>query len=302
MNIVLWIIALVFFILILVQVVILRNKDKKYNLLFAESEAALNELNDEWVAEYNELKEEFATNFKNTFTSGELKLIEKFQLMLQKDAYKDFIIYGQFQFLHSQNVMKPDFLVVCPSGMFIIESKIWNGTTYIYQHEDVELPNGKEFDLLGLDNVITVFNAKYRETINKAGQQDSNVKISTYTNPFSQVRGYSRSLQELLNDAGIKQVKNLVVFETSINDSIAEIFYDKKALQGLQHMDGFTSLTTSEHIEEYFSLQKNKYIDIQGIVDCLENMPGVSWVIKLNSSNNMQAPFHFKETESTANT
>lgn len=178
----------------------------------------------------------------NYLPYGELDLLEIFNnKIIINDRFKKWSIYYQLEYKNKNNSHNcVDFLVVSPKGIFVIESKYWNGLTLVYSNQYKSPFHNTVFSDFGTNsnNEITVINVK--NTTNKG-----ELKLSRYTNPVSQARKYSKDLNVIFN----KEIKNYIIFSSNENCSIK---YNNITLEKTETIDKYTSILTQNNLTELF--------------------------------------------------
>jgi len=221
----------IIFLILLTAIVVVFSK-KTFDRQKAVSESLLNEKKDLLqklsdcnikIADYQELVKQTKENLKESIPIGEAILIRKFVELFkndEKNMWHESFVYYQFEFEYEEmgelKRCKVDFLIVSPSGLFVVESKCWSGVTYIYNNhyscplfDNVavfkDFGKGQNEDKDQKQKTLRIFNAKNSENDNG----EKIIIISAYTHPIAQARKYSMLLRKLL---GVETVKNVIVF------------------------------------------------------------------------------------------
>lgn len=217
-------------------------------------------------------------NYRKTFASGELILIDCFRNLLSKPGYENWNIYGHLNLTESLfNNYQIDFLIVSDKGIYVIESKMWNGVTLIYTDDYPNILSNTQFSNYGRgsNKNITVFN------INDKSNSEG-LEINKYTNPVEQVRKYSKILRNMLNI----RIKNYVVFQ---QDEVRQVKFNDRDLTHYD-VDKFTRITTQNKLlsdlENAFSSEN---IDLEKVNDFIQTK--FDYTIFLNAKNVNEPPW-----------
>lgn len=222
---------------------IISDSDARVNESISKSNAQIDDIIDKSNNRINEIMTKFLEyrrkvdkNFRKTFSVGEIKLIEIFRELLVKPEFFDYSIYGHLNIRGDLlNDYQADFLIVSDKGVFLIESKMWNGVTFVYSGDDPEIFVGTSFKDYGKEpnTGVTVFNI-----CNKA--EGEGLVINKYTNPVSQARQYSLLLKNIIHT----RVLNFVVFQ---KDDCCKVKFNNQDLDYC-FIDKYTCITTQEYL------------------------------------------------------
>ncbi len=267
--------------IIVVLLILMRNRKRQFEKKVEQQRNQYEQQLSEQIDEAEEYRNEMNNNFRKAIPYGERRLIKIFQSLFSDSTFAGFSIYGHLEFESRHGFKQVDFFVVSPKGFFVIESKRWKGTTYIYSSSCPDLFQNTEHHSFGVgssDN-IRVFNAK------KSEDNDDRIEISTYRNPVAQVREYSQCLREILK---VTPIKNIVVFD--VGERYA-VLYDGNLLH--HETIKYTSLVTIESLKDFFvNLRPDTAIDQQYIINCIEDNNGnFVYGFKMDDSNYLQTPY-----------
>jgi len=220
--------------------------------------------------------------------------------LLKKGEFSDFIIYNDFSFYdtNKKGYSHIDFLIVSSKGLFVVESKYWNGVTYIYDDKCSSIFQGTQYKGFGVsaENKTRVFNVKNPadstskkdngEKYNKPSEEE--LLFSEYKNPIDQACEYREALAEVLG-VGVKVVKNLIVFST--NDK-REVLYNNVRFNCERHGE-FTYITTEENIESCLSKLREDAeggIEVDAINKKIEKL-NIRYKLKMDKKNCDEYPY-----------
>lgn len=201
-------------------------------------------------------------NFNETVPYGERFIIRTILELLKEPNFNNYTFYHQVEYQDNNQFCQLDFLVVSPFGVMVLESKYWNGVTYLYNrlHKDIfQNTIFKDFGV-GSSEKIKIFNARFLE------DKEKEIVFSCYKNPVSQVRKYSHEIRKRLN---LSIVKNAVIFHKSEINNV--LFNDQKL--NMEAVDAYTKIITNEALKEYFIEESNgkKEVSREEIIDSIEN-------------------------------
>lgn len=220
-------------------------------------------------------------NFRQVFSAGELILIDYFRKILSEPCYANWSIYGHLNIKgNSSRNYQVDFLIVSDKGIYVIESKLWNGLTFIYTNGTNNLFTDTQFYNFGRNSGcgatgIQVFNINRKDN-------GEGLEINKYTNPVEQAREYSKMLKDRF---GVR-VKNLVVFQ---QDDLRQVKINDRNLS-YYDVDKYTRITTQNNlISDLKNLNSKEFIDIEKINHIIQTQ--FEYTIFLNSFNINQPPW-----------
>jgi len=273
----------------------------------------INELDTEYLNREKQIKK----NIIKPVHKGEKILISKF-IGLFKDGknaeWNESSVYFQLTLDDKKNGDPTDcildFLIVSPNGLFVIESKLWDGITYIYRNdcscpifdevaEFKDFGKGQNEDTDQKRKTPRIFNAK---TIYDKDNGENNIILKRYTNPIAQARKYSKLLSVLLK---VKPVKNVIVFHV---DEKRDVRIDNKNIKDIgidscdTEIDYYSKIITDNGLEELFesdwyTKRDSRYTetvdDVNKIIENLKDSLKLQYRFKLDITNFMTAPFTF---------
>ena len=87
--------------------------------------------------------------------------------MLRDPKFNNYTFYHQVEYQDNNQFYQLDFLVVSPFGVMVLESKYWNGVTYLYNKSYKDIFQNTLFKDFGVGSSerIKVFNARFLEDI-----------------------------------------------------------------------------------------------------------------------------------------
>ncbi len=270
------------------QVLAKTRAENEQNLLATQQK--MQQLLDQEKALAEQYRKEVTDNLQKQTPFGEWLLLQSFLQLFQESAFDDFTIYHHLEYEQDGQIRQVDFFIVSPKGLFVIESKMWKGITYIFDKTTVNIFSNTstfryaDFGIGGGDKV-RVFNAKISS--DSRGQ----IILNSYENPIAQARQYSQYLWKKLE---VPAVYNLVVFRAS---SGYELQYNNKAVSGDGEPVGpYTTIITdqSDNIKNFLLNFKptGKPVDIDRINRLLCGDESIfNFRFKIDKSNHQQAPF-----------
>ena len=230
--------------------------------------------------EINKKKEEIDTyrqsvldNFK-AIPYGERFIIRAILELLKDPDFNNYTFYHQVEYQDNNQYCQLDFLVVSPFGVIVLESKYWNGVTYLYNKSYKDIFQNTLFKDFGVGSSerIKVFNARFLE------DKEKEIVFSCYKNPVSQVRKYSHEIRKRLN---VSFVKNAVVFHKSEINNV--LFNDQEF--NIETVDTYTKIITNKALKEYLleELNDKKEVSREEIIDSIEK--SLIYKIKFDKNN-----------------
>ncbi|MDL2324276.1 NERD domain-containing protein [Ruminococcaceae bacterium OttesenSCG-928-A16] len=229
-----------------------------------------------------EYKAQVKKNIEDSVVLGEVLLIKEFRRLFQKAGWEDFVVYHGLEYRKKDgNFRKIDFLIICKKGAFVIESKMWKGTTFVLQDTSLDMFHSardkqlKEFGV-GSSDKLRIVNAQPNSE--KRGQ----VIMSCYSNPVAQAREYSVDLKEILE---LSTLPNIVVFHQSAG---CDVQFNNEPLT--QATIGLTTLLTDKELIQYLEGLPPVEIDVSAIAQKANRYPCKSII---HSNNYQEAPYCF---------
>jgi hypothetical protein len=187
---------------------------------------------------------------------GEYKVQSKLKQLIKNPKFKKYFIFNNVFFKDNSKkfntiVDEIDHLLVCPYGIFVLETKYWIGRTLIFNMEGLSKEFAYLADLFKKAGNSSVENISKFKTINiKVSDENSsqqktrniiktNYKINDYGDPLSQSIKHAVAMNKVLSsNTGINIFINpCVVFVTSCEVSLDIIckneinHYDTESLQ-----------------------------------------------------------------------
>ena len=232
--------------------------------------------------EIDAYKQSVLDNFNDGIPYGERFIMRTILKLLGEKNFNNYTFYHQVEYQDNERFYQLDFLVVSPFGVTALESKCWNGVTYIYNNSYSDIFRDTLFKNFGIGSSekIKIFNAKFSE------ENEKKIIFSNYPNPVSQVRKYSLNIRKQLK---LPAVRNAVVFHKS---DISNILFNDQKLD-IEAVDDYTKIITSEAIKEYFieeskgKTEKSSEEIINSIESCL------TYKTKLDKSNYQDKLFSY---------
>ncbi len=219
---------------------------------------------------------------------GERLLIEQFLQFFEEPGFDNFTIYHHLEYAEEQQTKQVDFLIVSPKGLFVIESKMWKGITYIFNSSTPNIfstvtdPIYASFGVRGSDK-IRVFNAK------TSGDVRGQIILNSYENPIAQARQYSHYLWRKLE---VPAVYNLIVFRAA---SGYELQYNNSPVSDEGEPIGkYTTIITdkNDNIKRFFLKIRPQPLDINKVNEVIcGNESNFNYRFKIDKNNYQQAPF-----------
>lgn len=207
-------------------------------------------------------KQNVLDNFNETVPYGERFVIRTILELLKEPNFNNYTFYHQVEYQDNNQFCQLDFLVVSPFEVMVLESKYWNGVTYLYNRLYKNIFQNTIFKDFGVGSSekIKIFNARFLE------DKEKEIVFSCYKNPVSQVRKYSHEIRKRLN---LSIVKNAVIFHKSEINNV--LFNDQKL--NMEAVDAYTKIITNEALKEYFIEESNgkKEVSREEIIDSIEN-------------------------------
>jgi hypothetical protein len=242
-------------------------------------------LDEAYKEEITKLKKEYKNNFSDNIHFFEKRLIESFLELFKDEKLKNTTIYHQLLLYEVDSFSKIDFFLISPKGLFVIESKMWKGSTHVYYNEKCPtMFKGSEFEDFGVgsNRNVRIFNMR------KCDDNSNEIRLRSYRNPVAQVREYSKKLKEVL---GVDRINNLVVFYTSGN---YQVLYNNEAVGDEIEIDEFTRIVKYDKLKEYFLGLPDSENNMQQIIEHIrtnkeKNM--IQYNLKLDNDNYREAPF-----------
>ena len=180
--------------------------------------------------------------------------------MLRDPNFNNYTFYHQVEYQDNNQFYQLDFLVVSPFEVMVLESKYWNGITYLYNKSYKDIFQNTLFKDFGVGSSerIKVFNARFLE------DKEKEIVFSCYKNPVSQVRKYSHEIRKRLN---LPYVKNAVVFHKSKINNV--LFNDQEF--NMEAVDTYTKIITNKALKEYLleELNDKKEVSREEIIDSI---------------------------------
>ena len=223
--------------------------------------------------EVDTYKQSVLDNFK-VVPYGERFIIRTILEMLRGPNFNNYTFYHQVEYQDNNQFYQLDFLVVSPFGVMVLESKYWNGVTYLYNKSYKDIFQNTLFKDFGVGSSerIKVFNARFLE------DKEKEIVFSCYKNPVSQVRKYSHEIRKRLN---LPYVKNAVVFHKSEINNV--LFNDQEF--NIETVDTYTKIITNKALKEYLleELNDKKEVSREEIIDSIEK--SLIYKIKFDKNN-----------------
>ena len=265
--------------LVLILIFLIRHKIRLFEQERALKQRQFEQQLSEQEAEASKYQKQVTANLEKLIPYGERLLIRKFLSLFEKGIFDDVVIYYHLVIETNPGFRQVDFFIASPKGLFIIESKLWKGTTYIYGSTFPDMFQKTQYSSFGVGSSekIRVFNAQQSAT--DAGQ----IQLSTYNNPVAQVREYSMLLLKVLNE---ELIKNVVVFRAADE---YEVMFNNKPLDIIE-IDNYTSIITDTVLEKFFvSLRSTKTRETIKVIENIEK--NLKYRFKIDKNNYQQAPF-----------
>lgn len=231
-----------FLITVIILSMILKSKNRKERKL-NEALIVAEKLHTDTI---ETMQQQYQKNLNKDIPDGEIILFQEIRRLLELRAYQAFTFYHQLAFMEEDNSLRVDYFLVSPYGLWVIESKHWNGVTYLYHQVDniftatqyAEFGKGKNSSL-----EISVFNVN-RET-------EDQLKVSRYQNPVTQARKYSLKLSHILNK---EPVNNMIVFNSGVaaDGEKRELRFNDMPL-AIEQPDSYTTILTNIDFRGFFS-------------------------------------------------
>lgn len=253
---------------------------KDYLALEAKFKKELEECKALSEKEFEAYQNEVKKNFQEKIPYGEQQLLKTFKKLLSANAFHDFTIYVHLAYENDYGFREVDFFIVSPKGLFVIESKRWNGITYIYDESYPDIFKGTMFDkfAVGSNKGVRVFNAQWSE------DKKDEIVLSGYNHPLSQARGYSFDLKQTFGTP----VSNIVVFGNSLKSAV---LFNGEPLHQTK-VDNYTDIIVEQKLEKFFNARQNclSREDIDAANQKIQAL--LKWQFKIDKNNCHEGPFN----------